>query len=97
MLNRVAINKLRETQPEAFEKLKPFELRRLEKMHQKAVNTLREQGVTLNEGSESMEHPSTFDDSAAAELQKYMAHAMQKLVTERTAHTRHICAQALSF
>merc|ERR1711871_1103586 len=46
MLNRVAIANLRETQPEAFEKLKPFEMRRLEKLHQKAVNTLREQGVT---------------------------------------------------
>lgn len=50
MLNRSAIHKLAESVPAALEHLKPEALRRQERVHTKALRTLREQGVSLGDG-----------------------------------------------
>ena len=94
MLNRVAIANLRETQPEAFEKLKPFEMRRLEKMHNKAVETLREQGVSFSSKPES-KRSSSIDESLAADIQGVVSSSMQKMV--RLLQQGHECNLPASF
>ena len=80
MLNRVAINHLRETQPEAFEKLKPFEQRRLEKMHKKAVDTLRAQGVAISDGTEPMQKSRSLDNHVLEGIQAVMSSSLEKMV-----------------
>ena len=53
MLNRVAINALKESTPEAVQHLKSTAQRRLERMHTNAVNALRAEGVDLSEDAEN--------------------------------------------
>ncbi len=80
MLNRVSINNLRESQPEAYEKLKPFEMRRLEKVHKKAVETLRAQGVTISDEEEPTKGSSSLDDSMLEGIQAVLSGSLEKMV-----------------
>jgi CRP-like cAMP-binding protein len=80
MLNRTAINNLRETQPEAFEKLKPYEMRRLEKMHNKAVETLRAQGVAISEDTVQTKGSGSPDICVLEGVQAVVSNSLEQMV-----------------
>jgi CRP-like cAMP-binding protein len=80
MLNRTAIEELKANCPEAFQKLKPLAQRRQERIHDEAVEVLKEQGVALT----STSSPGGFTDQDTAIITRVVHQTVDKAI--KTVH-----------